>query len=191
MDANYLKIDIKNLEEFNSTFPDLYNLYFPKLPKQPDNNIEFDILMKILPEPASRIYKGVKKYELRKYVPRHSGLIFLLETGMINAITGCFLFKSYISDTVENIWRKVGKKATTKSRFDQYFANKQFGVALEIIDHEIFEEPIPISELYDQFPDIPQLPHPVVYLYSYKGSIISDYLREKAKALIERNSLDG
>ncbi len=174
------------LNKFRNSFRDEYNLYYPE---HMNDEKEYDLILKILPEPVSRIYSGVKKFELRKYVPRHSGIMFLLETGNLNAISGCFYFNKYISDTVPNIWKKVGEKATKKYKFDKYFRGKDFGVAIEIIDFEKFDKPIFAEDIYSKFPYIPRLPNPYVYMYTPVKHELSNFLREKAKNLIERNNL--
>jgi predicted transcriptional regulator len=180
-------MDLNDLSQFRSTFPENYNLYYPKDSSEP--GLRFDIVMRILPEPASRIFSGKKTFELRKYVPQHTGLMFLLETGRTNLITGCIYFDSVLSDTLENLWAAVGEKATKKTRFDQYFEGKKFGVALQIKDFQRFRKPIDPSEIYTRFPDMPPPPHPYVYLYTPVGRDLSNFLRKPAGDIIARNAL--
>jgi predicted transcriptional regulator len=181
--AGSLEMRFKSLGEFEHTFPPNYNIYFPT---RPLSGVRFDIFMKILPEPASRIYSGRKKYELRKYVPKHSGLLFLLETGQTNAVTGVIYFYDFITDTVPRLWEKVGEQATTKQKFDRYFEGKDYGVALEIADFEKFDVPIDLDELYGCCPDMPKLPQPLVYMYTPEGGRLSELLRSRARHLVGR-----
>lgn len=180
---------INTLEEFNRTFPKQYNLYYPdKLNSQAGN---YDLYMRILPEPVSRIFKGDKKYELRKYVPQHTGLVFLFETGKINAVTGCFYFREYISDSIDKLWETVNHLATKKENYDKYFASKKFGVALEIMDYEKFAKPIILDTITSRFPDFPKVPEPYVYLYTPVGSDLSKLLRSHTAEILQRNELAG
>lgn len=181
IDMNY-----KGLEDFENSYPPQYNLYYPKEARSAK---EFDIILRILPDPAARIYSGVKKYELRKYVPRHTGLMFLIETGKRVEFTGCFYFKKYIAGKIDDLWEEVGERATNRERFHSYFNGKEYGVALEILDWEKFAKPLPIESVYEQCKDMPRLPHPYVYLYTPVHSKLSDLLREHVEAIRVRNKL--
>lgn len=178
----------QTLLDFTKTFPDIYNLYYPaksNCTNELSPGVDYDIYMKIMSEPASRIYSGVKKYELRKYVPKHTGLIFLLENE-VKAVTGCFYFNSFITKTIEELWEIVGEKATTKEKFDSYFSEKKFGVALHIKDFQKFQNPITLEELYGNCDGFPRLPHPYVYLYTPVGGKLSSLLRREAREILER-----
>jgi predicted transcriptional regulator len=181
-----INVQYKNIDEFINSRPPLYNLYYPEEARSAS---KFDIILRILPDPTSRIYSGVKKYELRKYVPQHTGLLFMLETGDKDAFTGCFYFQNYIPGKVKDLWEQVGEKAVNKKRFDSYFAGKEYGVALEILDFEKFDRPIPIDSVYEQCEDMPRLPHPYVYLYTPVNSKLSSILREQAQGIITRCNL--
>jgi predicted transcriptional regulator len=181
----------KILDVMNN-FPPRYNLYFDgsKLINEPVNNSqEYDIFLRIMSDPISRIFSGKKKFELRKYVPKHSGLVFLYETDKVQAISGCFYFKNYIVKPINELWKTVGERATSKEKFDSYFGGKEFGVALEIIDFQKFDKPIKSNELYNLFPAFPKTPQPPVYLYSDKDNEFSKFLRTKATDIILRNNL--
>lgn len=181
------------IETFRETFPANYNLYFDgdKLLNKPliNPNEKFDIFLRIMSEPVSRIFSGAKQFELRKYVPKHTGLVFLYETEKVQAITGCFYFKNYFVMPVEELWEKVGEKATKREKFESYFERKEFGVALEIMDFLKFKNPISQSELFGKFPRLPKPPQPYVYLYSQINNEFSTFLRKHAKEIIESNNL--
>jgi predicted transcriptional regulator len=164
-----------SIERLKKSFPPQYNLYYP--PSSANSSAEYDLFLRILPEPASRLYSGVKTYELRKYVPRHTGFVFLLETGTKNAVTGCFYFSNYLVDTIDHLWDQVGTKATSRERFDAYFATKEVGVALAVIAVTQLEHPIPIQEIHRRFPGFPRAPEPYVFLYTPVGGELSAYLR--------------
>jgi len=179
---------IETVEDLRNTFPSNYNLYYPQ--GSEGSGGCFDLYIRILRDPASRIYAGKKKFELRKYVPRHTGLVFLFETGGTNAVTGCFLFERFLVDSVENLWSRVGTRATSREKFSRYFKNKKVGVALEISDFEKFTQAIPLQALYHGFQGFPKVPHPYVYLYTPVGGALSSFLRSHARAIVKRNELD-
>ena len=176
-----------------NNFPKNYNLYFDgeKVFKEPPvfEKQEYDLFLRIMTTPASRIFSGKKEFELRKYVPKYSGLVFLFESGKIQAITGCFYFKNFIAKPIKELWDIVGERATTKEKFESYFKGKEFGVALEILDFQKFDIPIIKKDLYESFPNFPQSPQPYVYLYSRKNNEFSKFLRTKATDIISRNKL--
>jgi predicted transcriptional regulator len=183
----------QGLRAFMNQFPANYNLYFDT-PMSSENvgkgsERRYDTFLRIMSDPASRIYKGIKKFELRKYVPKHTGLVFLFETEKTQAITGCFYYEDFLVKPVSELWEIVGEKATKQERFDSYFEGKKYGVALEILDYLKFSKPISSIELYKKFPELPKPPQPYVYLYSSVESRLSNYLRPHALELIQRNSL--
>lgn len=179
-------MNIKTVEALRRTFPANYNLYYPEEPQAADTDC--DLYIRILPDPASRIYSGKKKFELRKYVPKHKGFVFLFETGGRNAVTGCFYFEEFIADTVDNLWDRLGPRATSRERFTKYFQGKAVGVALAIKDVEKLSNPIPLEEIYNRFPNFPKVPHPYVYLYTQIGSQFSSFLRAHAPGIVDRNA---
>jgi predicted transcriptional regulator len=183
---------MKDYSKFLNKFPKRYNLYYDNGLESINKNAEsanYDIFIRILSDPVARISKGVKKFELRKYVPLHRGLVFMYETEKVQAITGCFYFKEFIAKPIHELWKIVGEKATKKEKFDNYFINKKYGVALEILDYQMFETPITSKELYTTFPDFPKSPEPYVYLYTKVGSTFSTFLRKCATDIIKRNDL--
>ena len=177
--------------DFMNNFPKKYNLYFDgkRVINEPVDIQKYDLFLRIMSDPISRIFSGKKKFELRKYLPKHSGLVFLYETDKMQAISGCFYFKNFIAKPIDELWNIVGELATSKEKFDSYFEGKEFGVALEIIDFQKFENPITKNELYKLFPNFPQVPQPYVYLYSNKNNEFSQFLRSKATDIISRNNL--
>lgn len=173
-----IKRGFSNMKEFLNYFPESYNLYFPE---SKNEDVDHDLIMRILPEPASRIYSGVKKYELRKYIPKHAGNMFLMEVGERMEFTGYFYFENYIADEVNKLWDIVGDKSTKKEKFFTYFRNKKYGVALEILKFKKFNNPILVDDLYEKFPLLPVYPHPYVYMYTPVSGELSNILRSHEK----------
>jgi len=170
---------VGSLEEFLKNHPPKYNLYYPANEGGLANTRPCDLFIRILSEHVSCLYAGTKTYELRKYVPLHTGWVFLFDTDGMQAVTGCFFFKDCIVQPISELWLTVGEKATSKDIFDSYFSSKKFGVALKIervlqADHPIYQD-----ELYEKFPDLPPPPEPFVYLYSPVGSKFSTFLRSR------------
>lgn len=185
-------INETTIAAFINNFPQKYNLYFNGeriIGESLDMNTNYDIFIRIMSDPVSRIFSGKKKFELRKYIPKHSGLVFLFETDKVQAISGCFYFENFIAKPVNELWDIVGERATSKEKFYSYFDGKKFGVALEIIDYKKFDTPIDDKELYRLFPNFPKPPQPYVYLYSDKNNKFSKFLRSNAADIVIRNGL--
>jgi predicted transcriptional regulator len=176
-----VKNNVDTLRDFQNTFPPQYNLYYPS-----DNfgTNKFDIILRIFPEYASMIYSGEKKFEFRKYIPRHTGLVFLLETNTHAEFTGCFFFQKVIAEEVNALWKKVGNEAGPYDKFESYFEGKKFGVALEILESERFSKSLSFESVYDKCPDMPKPPHPYVYMYTPVGGKLSTLLRSQLKKIL-------
>lgn len=141
------------------------------------------IILSIQTIHAERIYSGEKLFELRKTIPKKQPeLVFLYENSGKNAITGVFVVKRIISLELEDLWKLVGKKGTTRQRFFKYFDGYSSGHAYEIDEVIKFSHP-----LYNQ--DIIKLannfrhPQSFVYLKSFPN------LREKLFDELNKNGL--
>lgn len=81
---------------------------------------------------AERIFAGVKLFELRKVLPRFDvHKVFLYQTGG-KGLVGAFDVEEILRDTPENLWEKVGERATTESRFFDYFQNRSEACAIRL-----------------------------------------------------------
>lgn len=110
------------------------------------------LFIPIQPEPASRIFAGRKLFELRKSRPSSTGWVFLYETkdetDAVHAVRGAFYFDEFLDLPLEQLWNRVGERATSRQRFDRYFGGKyKSGIALVIRKVLIFKKPIRVEEL--------------------------------------------
>jgi predicted transcriptional regulator/RimJ/RimL family protein N-acetyltransferase len=105
---------------------------------------KFAILLSIKSEHARRIFERSKHYELRKVLPKVDfGRVFLYESGGAGVV-GCFDVEQRIHASIPELWREVGTAATTKDRFDTYFAHAKHGTALKIAAPIKFAEPLSV-----------------------------------------------
>jgi predicted transcriptional regulator len=105
------------------------------------------LLLSIRPEHTHRIFGGSKHFELRKVIPGVDfNRVYLYETGG-TGIVGWFDVGRIIKEPVRKLWRKVGTAATSRERFDAYFASARQGYAIEIRNPHKFKEPFSIKEL--------------------------------------------
>lgn len=107
-----------------------------------------DVIITILPEHASKLYDGIKLFELRKVVPRDiPRRIFLYETEDVKSVTGYLIINRVISGTPDMIWKETGESATTKTRFFSYFENKSQAHAFEVECAIKFKQPISLKKI--------------------------------------------
>ncbi len=105
------------------------------------------LLLSIRPEHTHRIFAGSKHFELRKVIPLADfNRVYLYETGG-TGIVGWFDVGQIIKEPIHKLWKTVGTAATSRKRFDAYFASSQQGYAIEIRNPHTFKEPISIREL--------------------------------------------
>ncbi len=109
-----------------------------------------NLLLLSIRRPYSRlIIAGKKKYELRKRPPRlDCKYVLIYETYPTKAIIGYFEINRILIKDVEKIWNITKDKSyVTKDFFEQYYKNKNNGVAFEIRNSKSFDKPIALSEL--------------------------------------------
>lgn len=101
----------------------------------------------IWPEFAQQIYDGRKIYEFRKIAPRPTVSTFLVyETSPVSMITGCFLAAAVVNASPEDIWSFAANSGGISSvKFFQYFAGRDNGFAIPILQAARFLKPICLS----------------------------------------------
>src|SRR3989339_157404 len=154
------------------------------------------LMMPIKPEPAQRIYSGIKKFELRKSIPPETGNVYLYETkdntGDIHAIRGCFYFENYFKLPINELWDKVGVLATTQERFFKYYGTGiKYGIALSIERVELLKNPVTIDQIkkIDQNFSFPH--YPWSYLQIDENSLVIKYLNNLPRKSFINNSLNS
>jgi len=109
-----------------------------------------DMMLLSIRRPFSQlIIRGEKKFELRKRLPRSQckrALIY--ETHPTKAIVGCFEIGRILEDCIENIWETTkGGSFVSREFFNEYFKDKQMGIAIEIKSSRKLEKPVALSEI--------------------------------------------
>src|SRR6266850_2129857 len=91
-----------------------------------------DVLIAILPEHAARLYCGDKKYELRRVMPKAiPRRLFLYESDGERKISGHAIVERLLCGKQEDLWEVTGTRATTRTRFFEYFGDSEVAYALE------------------------------------------------------------
>jgi predicted transcriptional regulator len=64
-----------------------------------------------------------------------------------NGAVGSFDVGRVVSEPVEDLWARVGRAATTRTRFDQYFRGFANGCGIEVLNPVRFKTSLPLEEL--------------------------------------------
>jgi len=128
----------------------------------PNSGHEADLVLSIRPVHAERIFRGLKVFEIRKALPKRSfSRVYLYATGG-GGIVGCFDAGIPIKAPVEQLWKIVGEKGTTRERFFRYFAKSKVGFGIPVLNPVRFRNPICPPSLKRL---VPKFTAPMSYLF--------------------------
>ncbi|MFP8834390.1 hypothetical protein ACLIJR_08985 [Hydrogenophaga sp. XSHU_21] len=109
-----------------------------------------DILLSILKEHSDRIFNGIKRFELRKIIPKNvPRRVFVYEAEGSKSIVGHFVVDQILSGPPPELWEHVGPSASSRARFFKYFAGRSQAYAYEIGETVRYRSPIPITRLQE------------------------------------------
>lgn len=114
-------------------------------------------MLSIKPRIVKEITSGEKKFEFRKTFPdlsksEISNKIIIYCSKPTMQIIGSFVVKSYHNDNFESLMELVGATDEYKSRIEAYFINKNSCHAMEISEIILYERPLSLSYLREEFP---------------------------------------
>ncbi len=95
-----------------------------------------EILLSINPEHIEKIFEGKKEYEYRKIKCRRKvDKIIIYATFPVMKVVGEADVKEVLVASPKEIWDKTKKKAgINKEFFDEYYDNRVFAVAYQLIN---------------------------------------------------------
>ena len=112
-----------------------------------------NVILSIKPCFCASIFKGLKLYEYRKKVFKHSDVdkVYVYASKPISKIVGYFTIKRIISDTPSMIWSQTHEHGgITKKQFHEYFQGHSVAHAIEI-DEVVKINPINPKEVIKGF----------------------------------------
>jgi predicted transcriptional regulator len=146
------------------------------------------IILNIQSIHAGKIYSGQKTFELRKVIPtKRPEIVFLYEQNGTKAITGAFLVKRIVNLPLNDLWKLVGNKGTTKERFYSYFNSYSLGNAYEIDEIIKFQQALSFEDIIELAPNF-RHPQSFVYLKSFpklKEKLFNELNRHSIKKSLE------
>lgn len=112
-----------------------------------------DILLSIKPIYANKIYKGNKKFEYRKKIPKQGiGRVYLYESTPVKKITGYFTFEMVINDSPDELWNKTKIFAGIEDEeYVKYFSGYTIAYAFKIDHVHKFPNSVDPCDIWEKF----------------------------------------
>ncbi len=115
-------------------------------------------IFSIKPVYAYRIFTGVKKYELRRYMGfevRRGDRIILYVSGRVKSLMGEFTAGKVITGTPEEVWKRLSKILDTgvgEGDF-KYIKGSRQAMAIEVLNPIVYPTPVELETLRRILPD--------------------------------------
>lgn len=143
---------------------------------------QLTILMSIRPRFAERILKGIKKFELRRYIfpiPERSRII-VYASSPIKAIIGEFEAGRVFKASPETVWQFVNTFPDSGIEDEdwKYIKGARYALAIEVVNPVYYEEPIPLEVIRKY---IPSFAPPMSYQIVRPGTPLAQLLRHLIK----------
>ena len=105
-----------------------------------------NIILPIMKKWSDLIFKGQKKYELRKKLPEGVSKIYVYESRGSGKVIGELKIKALHHLPLDDLWNLVKDGACVEEEFfRKYYEGKEEGVAVEIKSATLYPEPLPLS----------------------------------------------
>ena len=119
------------------------------------------LLLSLKPYYADRVFRGLKKVELRRRIASHikDRDVFVYVSSPVMELRGGFRVGNFWHGTPEEIWTKVSELAhVNKQDFDTYFEGQTVAYAFEVTNVWESPKPVNLNALRSKFPNfaVPQ-----------------------------------
>ncbi len=115
-------------------------------------------IISIKPKFAYRIFSGIKRFELRKWIgvkPEKNSLIIVYVSGSVKAIIGEFKVGRVIIDkpsNLKNILNSIENTGVGPEDYS-YIEKTKYALAIEVIEPRLYVKPIKLEHLKKILPD--------------------------------------
>lgn len=109
------------------------------------------VVLSIKPEFAYKIFDGSKKFEFRKSIFKNTDIetVVVYASAPVKKVIGEFQIGRILNYNLETLWELTKEySGISKEYFDEYFANREKGFALEIKSTEKFKQPKSLQDDY-------------------------------------------
>lgn len=117
------------------------------------------VLLSIKPEFVEEIINGHKRFEYRKSIFKRSDVstVVVYATKPYGKVVGEFEIETIIQDRPANIWNQTKDySGTSKKFFNEYFAGRETGFAIQIKKFTAYENPVSLNYFSDNIKTAPQ-----------------------------------
>ena len=109
-------------------------------------------LMSIKPRYAYRIFAGIKKYELRRWIGINlepGSIIVVYASGKVRALIGEFIAGKVVLGTPEKIWEFIRSIPSSGVGLEDkgYITGSKSAMAIEVVKPRLYKRPIELREL--------------------------------------------
>jgi predicted transcriptional regulator len=128
------------------------------------------VLLSIRPEFADAIFSGEKTFEFRRTVFRNRTVkrIYVYACAPVSRVIGTFAVGDILQMHPDDLWQETSEGAgLSRRRFQEYFAGRSFGYALQVEEAELFDKPRELEGLFG----ISHPPQSFRYVPSLQGDL--------------------
>lgn len=107
------------------------------------------VIMSINPQHVEKIFKGIKKYEYRKVLMKHSNLkrVYIYCTAPISKIVGEAIISNVIKDAPDIVWQSTKEYSGISQEFyNEYFMDKEYAIAYRLEKVKSYHVPKMLDE---------------------------------------------
>ena len=108
------------------------------------------VLLSIKPEHAAKIFAGAKWFEFRKAIHKNASVttVVVYATKPIGKVIGEFSISNVHKDAPHRLWRRTKRGAgISRDFFDEYFADREIGFAIEVAEARLYEDPLDLADV--------------------------------------------
>ena len=113
------------------------------------------VVLSIKPQFANKIFDGTKKFEFRKAIFKNKNVtsVIVYASSPVQKVIGEFEIGEIFNYDLETLWNKTKEHSgITKDYFNEYFADRKNGFAIQIKNKKKFDNPKCLKTDYNLTP---------------------------------------
>ncbi|WP_412464773.1 hypothetical protein [Flavobacterium mekongense] len=113
------------------------------------------VVLSIKPQFANKIFDGTKKFEFRKAIFKNKNVtsVIVYASSPVQKVIGEFEIGEIFNYDLETLWNKTKEHSgITKDYFNEYFADRKNGFAIQIKNKKKFDNPRCLKTDYNLTP---------------------------------------
>lgn len=113
------------------------------------------VVLSIKPEFANKIFDGTKQFEFRKTIFKNKDVktVLVYSSSPVQKVIGEFQIEQIIKQDIKSLWEHTKEfSGISEQFFYKYFADKEYGFAIQIKEKTRFKIPKCLKEDYNLSP---------------------------------------